>query len=212
MTKGKRLSIKSGDAFGRLTIIEESEVRNKHRYFVCRCECGNVKEVKLDSLTRGVTISCGCYNREISSSINSVHGMCSTRLYRIWSGMKARCHYPKHKGYSNYGGRGISICDEWDDFSNFRDWALKNGYLDHLTIDRTDVNGDYRPENCTWKTMDYQRRHTRKSRQIEFDGKIMTMRQWAEKCGLDNSTISRRLKDGWSVEKTLTTPPYARSV
>ena len=126
--------------------------------FLCGIpKCGRIVERPLSDGYK--CKSCGCIKKEVAikNSKNSVkHGYYKTRLYKIWCGMKERCLKFKHISYKNYGGRGITICPEWTDklngFINFRDWALNNGYLDNLTIDRRDVNGNYEPYNCQWLT------------------------------------------------------------
>lgn len=202
----KKQLIESGDVIGRYLILNEAERRGSKRYYLCKCECGNEKEVRMDSLRNGKAISCGCYNKEMSIKANTKHGMYKTRIYRIWHGMKSRCLNYNNDSYKNYGGRGISICSEWMDFSAFKKWSIINGYKDFLTIERVNVNGNYNPQNCTWISMEEQRRNTTVTKNISYDGKTLTLRQWAKEMNMCNSTLSRRLKKGWSVEKSLTTP------
>ena len=114
------------------------------------------------------------------------HGGTGTRLYRIWKNMKARCYRKSAREYGNYGGRGISICEEWkDDFLSFRKWALSNGYKESLTIDRIDVNKDYKPSNCRWITNKEQQNNRRDNRIYEYDGKSLTLSQWSELLGMN---------------------------
>lgn len=203
---GKRLVVNPGDKYGRLTIIEETQKKNGKRYFLCRCECGNEKTVRLDSLAHGITISCGCYNREISSVVNTKHGLYQSRIYRIWSGMKRRCFNSKFKEFHNYGGRGITVCDDWLNFMCFYNWAMANGYQDYLTLERKDVNGNYEPSNCTWITLTEQKRNTTITKIITFNGESLTLRQWAKRIGIHCSALCLRLKNGWTLEKALTAP------
>lgn len=151
MSKVKDLT---GLKFGRLTVIERVENNKDGRAcWLCICECGNqcVKSGKL--LLRGHCNSCGCGEYENRVKNCTSHRLSNTRLYNIWCGMKQRCYYTKHKDYHSYGGRGITVCDEWKhDFKAFYDWAVNNGYRDDLTIDRVNVDGNYEPSNCRWAT------------------------------------------------------------
>lgn len=181
----------------------------------CKCDCGNSVLVGIGNLRSGHTRSCGCLSKDASSDIgkrNAKHGESFTRIYRIHSSMIERCFSQKSKDYQKYGGRGITVCDEWkNSYEAFRDWSFANGYADNLSIDRVDNNGPYAPWNCRWTTAKVQQNNTRRNRVIEYDGKTLTLAQWSDETGLNYFTLWSRLQKGWSVEKALTTKIKQRS-
>ena len=135
------------------------------------------------SKCKGYTIECG--------DITTHHGT-KTRLFKISSGMFERCERQKHPHYNNYGGRGITICDEWHTFNNFRDWALNNGYDRSLTIDRIDVNGNYEPHNCRWVTIQEQMNNKRNNHTVTIYGETLTATQCGKKYNIPLSTVISR--------------------
>lgn len=133
------------------------------------------------------------------------------RLYKTWADMKNRCMSPDYRNYHRYGGRGIKVCDEWMQYEPFKDWALKNGYNDSLTISRIDINGNYEPSNCKWATPKEQSNNQTNTVRFEYNGESHTIAEWAEIVGLPRTTLSHRInKHHWPIEKALTTPAMQR--
>ena len=189
--------IKVGDKYGRLLVIENHHPKDE---VVCICECGNKKIARATNVYYGGTRSCGCIFKEGN---NLKHGGRRTRLYTIWKGMRERCNTPSCSTYKRYGAKGIKVCPEWDDFENFKEWSLSNGYKDGLTIDRIDGKGNYEPSNCRWATYKEQANNVKTNRLITYDGKTKTMTQWAETFGIKPATLWARLNRGWSIEQAL---------
>ena len=136
--------------------------KQKTRFGIYKCSfCGTKFKAIINLVKRGNTKSCGCYNKRRVKESNITHGLGTTRLYVIWAGIKDRTLNPKYKHYNDYGGRGITICDEWLDVQNFYNWAILNGYSEELSIDRIDNDGNYEPSNCRWATRTIQSRNQR---------------------------------------------------
>ena len=207
---GKRLDL-TGQTFGRLTVLRpDGHNKSGRTMWLCRCCCGTTKSVSTKKLRSGDTVSGGCFHRErLIESVkeaNTKHGMSCTRLFNIWTGMRKRCLGEYHVQYNDYGGRGITVCVEWNDFSVFQSWALDNGYSDDLTLDRIDVNGHYCPDNCRWASYKEQSRNRRNNRIITYNGESRCSSEWAELIGITKDVLYRRLKRGWTIDKALTQP------
>lgn len=192
-----------GQRFGRLFVIRRATEQDCHIgnniKVMCQCDCGNVAFVSIYQLRDGHTKSCGCLHREMCIARSYRHGNAcrhkNTRLYNIWSNMRSRCRNSKHPRFSQYGGKGVTVCDEWNNFLAFEQWSLKNGYADDLTIDRIDNDGGYNPSNCRWISLEENssRAHKTKDREKAFqelrDGK--TTREIANKYHVDITTAIR---------------------
>ena len=195
-----------GMKFGRLTVTSTLK-KNAKNYLVCSCDCGGTAITLLCRLKSGETKSCGCLRKEKAIDRLTKHGMSHTRLSRIWRGIKSRCTNKNHHYYKNYGGRGIKICDEWEnDFSAFSEWAFDNGYDDSLTIDRIDVNGDYTPENCRWTSNKIQCNNKRNNHIVTIEGVSHTISEWSDISGIGYGTIKSRVERGWTGRNILIKP------
>lgn len=209
----------TGQRFGRLVVIKRAANKKRAVCWECLCDCGKTHIVRSTELCSGKTKSCGCLNKENTIQRNTKHGgktrANADRLYYVWQKMRLRCCDEKDKSYKNYGGRGISVCDEWrNDYAAFKAWALANGYNENAkrgqcTLDRIDVNGNYCPENCRWVSMAEQQQNKRNNRLITYNGETRTMAEWARFIGISAGTLHNRLKK-WGVEKALSTPANTR--
>lgn len=210
----------TGKKFGRLTVIKRAEnSKSNQPRWLCRCECGTEKIILAQSLKRGGTKSCGCYQDEVkrNSHQNLKHGQTGSRLYKIWANMKKRCYNPKDKRYHCYGARGITVCEEWkNDFIAFHDWAYANGYDDTVprgvcTIDRIDTNGNYCPENCRWVDNDTQAKTRTTTIYLTYNNETHTLIEWSKIMNIPRNTLYMRIKEsGYSIEEALTKPVISK--
>ena len=203
---GKHINL-SGKQFGRLVVKNEFVLtKDGRRKWLCECSCGRKVYVTTNNLTSGHTKSCGCWNEEVRVKNKTKHGMSKSRIYKIWENMKSRCECESRDCYKDYGGRGISLCEEWHDFRKFMEWAMEIGYRENLSIDRINNDGDYCPKNCRWTTMKVQGNNTRACKRISVLGVEKTMSEWENVFGLSKGLISSRIIAGWSPEKAVLTP------
>lgn len=191
-----------GEKFGKLEVIkkEKSNHKRKTSMWLCRCECGNTKIISSHDLKHG-TISCGCESELNRKKFKEKYrkGVITKekRLRNIYLGMIGRCLNNNSNAYGRYGGRGITICQEWlKDYFIFEKWALQHGYERNLTIDRINVNGNYEPSNCRWITNTEQQNNRRNNHMVEIDGIVHTIAEWSNISGIKQNTILYRIRRG----------------
>ena len=176
-----------GQRFGRWTVVERDRSKPADRkgtnaWWICACDCGTTRPVNPYSLTSGKSQSCGCLHKEKVTGVvssNRTHGETRSRLYSVWAGMKARCSDKNLTSYANYGGRGINVCESWNNkYESFRDWAKQNGYAENLTLERKDVNGNYCPENCCFIPLSDQGKNKRNTVIVKAWGEEKRIGDW----------------------------------
>ena len=196
----------TGQRFGRLVVIKEAGRSSDGRVrWLCKCDCGNYTSTpSTKTLRNGTCRSCGCIERERPNK--QTHGKSNTKLFAVWNAMKQRCYNPNNRSYKNYGGRGITVCQEWkEDFQTFYDWAIANGYKKGLEIDRIDVNGNYEPDNCRWTNSKKNNNNRRNNVKIKIGREEHTVAEWSEITGIPRSTILERFRSGKPLEEILKT-------
>lgn len=202
-----------GKKFGRLLVVEKTDKRVRyHIVWKCKCECGN--EVYVSSHDLITKKSCGCIMKE------KEHFAVGTRIHKVWGTMNDRCYSKnREKDCKSYRIKNIQVCDDWrgsnpKGFSNFYDWAMKNGYKEEImpngknkwTLERIDNSKGYSPENCKWATYEEQQRNKDNRLLIEYNGVKYTCSELSKIIGIDKTNISNRYRSGWSIEKIIKTP------
>lgn len=204
MRNKEKLIDMTGHIFGDWTVI--SRVGNAlggKTTWLAKCACGTVRTVIGYDLRKGKSTNCGCVNTAKLGSLRRTHGGTRTRLHNIWTLMKRRCRNPQDKAYPSYGGRGISLCEEWSIFEPFRDWSEANGYSPDLTIDRINNNGGYHPDNCRWATKGAQSQNRRNVHMTD-DGRVAI--EVARENGITVGAYKGRLRAGWPAHLAATRP------
>lgn len=210
-----------GEKFGKLTVIAFAGVKkydngNMYSQWLCQCDCGNTFTTLGVTLKYGSVKSCGCLKKESAQERarrkikTDVH---AEKLYNVWQGMKARCYNINGIAYNCYGGRGITVCDEWkDNYPAFKKWAYENGYDEDApkgacTLDRIDVDGNYCPENCRWVDRKAQANNRRTNRLVEYNGETKTLHEWSIITGISQSVLYARIFNlKWDIERAFKQP------
>ena len=209
----------TGMVFGDLSVIGPAPSRRDpngraRTFWQCKCSCGQDVVAQTTALTAGNTTHCRwCGYKQMGAKASKHHGA-HTRLYNLYKEMKRRCFNQRCKVYPLYGGRGITMCDEWigeHGFEHFREWATHNGYDDtakrgQCTIDRIDNNGNYSPDNCRWTNQSVQVRNSRKCHKYEYKEDFMPLPELAEKYGIPYKNLKSRIDHGWDIHRAMTTP------
>ena len=205
MANEKRLIDLTGQRFGKLVVTEYAG-RNERResLWMCQCDCGNESIVRGDVLRRGTTESCGCGK-------GLKHGHHRKPWYSSYKAMMERCYLPSSGNYGRYGGKGVTVCEEWHDINKFAEWAEHSGYAPGLTIDRLDPSKGYSPDNCRWATKKQQSNNRKNTIFYTYKGETNALTDWASIFGINRYTLYDRIeKRGWSVERALETPVGAK--
>jgi len=196
----RKLKDYTGSTYGRLTAVRFVSLAKEGQQWIFDCACGAQCEANTKSVVSGHTQSCGCLARETLVTRNTTHGLAKLRCseYRSWKDLRARCNNPNNQDYKDYGGRGIKVCQRWDNFENF--YADMGDRPSGMTVDRIDVNGDYEPNNCRWATPTQQANNKRTNRCIEWNGQSKTLMEWSRETGIEHTKARYRLAQGWPLE------------
>lgn len=205
------MRVQVGQRYSRLTVIANAEPRGRVRRVLCRCDCGTEKEVDVSNLTsrHSPTRSCGCMRIERIRALRRSHGEGSasrtvTHEYRAWQAAKGRCFNTRNRRFADYGGRGITMCDEWrNSYPAFLRDMGRRPTRSH-SLDRIDNDGDYEPGNCRWATSATQTRNARSNVMVTALGETLCVSEWSERTGINRRTISARLRAGWATDVAVT--------
>jgi hypothetical protein len=200
-----------GLTIGRLTITERVGTHTtpggvRRSLWRCTCSCGGETTISAKIIAAKSSLSCGCLQKERVSTAVSTHRGSRSKLYKVWTSMKQRCHNQADAGYKVYGARGITVCDEWrDSFAAFRA-AVGDPPAPGMSIDRIDGTKGYEPGNVRWATSEQQMSNTSRTRHLNYKDETLTMKQWSVRMGIPYATLRQRIDKGMSVADALETP------
>lgn len=204
----------TGQRFGRLVALGPiGQTKGTQIIWECLCDCGKIHAVQSTHLRTGHTSSCGCLANELTSRRTRTHGMSRSKIHYIWVAIIQRCCNPSNKGYENYGGRGISMADEWrDSFASFYSYVsgLEHFGTPKYSVDRIDNDAGYIPGNLRWVPRVVQNRNKRDNRIITIDGRSQCLSVWEAELGFKPGTAKRRIYRGWTEEEALSIPVNER--
>lgn len=192
----------TGQRFGRLLVLGFDKSHNGKCYWNCKCDCGNLKSINGGDLKSGKSLSCKCLNIELSTK----HHMSGTKIYLVWQNMKARCYKEYCTEYKRYGARGITVCEQWHEFEGFYK-DMGGSYVEGLTFDRINVNGNYEPTNCRWVDRITQQNNRRITTTYTLFGKTDTFPNFCRLYNINYQAARGRKRKGWKLEDIFTTPP-----
>jgi len=188
----------------RLTFIEKAPTRKEKSRGIYQCSCGKIKEIDNTLVKNNIVKSCGCLQKERASNSSKTHGLSKTPEYYIWKAMIQRITNSNNKQYFNYGGRGLTISEKWNDFTVFiKDMGKRPA--PKYSIERIDNSLGYCKENCKWATIIEQSNNRRNNRILTLNGKSQNLSQWAIELSIDQTVLRRRLALGWNDIEMLTT-------
>lgn len=210
---GIRTEIHPGTRYGSLTVLSEQNPRIRtngkpRRILLCKCDCGTEKEIMYQSVSANRVVSCGCHQRHVVAigKHSRKHGLSSDPLFSVWRKMIDRCHNKKHKGYGDYGARGIYVCEEWrSDPTAFVQWGLRNGFKVGLQLDRRDNNKGYSPDNCRWVTIQENSLNKRNTVLVNYQGTTMPLMEVCRNLSIEKkySHLRKLLKSGKDITNLL---------
>lgn len=188
-----------GQTFGTRTVLSLNRTEKRGSFWNLQCSCGAVSVVRRDS----IAATKACKSCAVSET-NTRHGMSNTPTHRSWLAMLQRCDNPNTRDYSRYGGRGVTVCQEWRTFEVFlKDMGERP---DGMTIDRIDVNGNYEPSNCRWASYKTQTNNRAVTRMVAANGQTLPLTEWSALIGIKPITLEKRIKAGWTDHDTINTP------